>query len=84
MEAGARRMFTVAEAAAVLGIGRSTAYELVVTGELDAVRVGRRWLVRPSTLEAILGEPPPSPDEVARTVIAPRLREAVNRPNDGS
>ena len=64
MRTGARRMYTVAEAAAVLGIGRSTAYELVLTGELDAVRVGRHWLVRPSTLEAILGERPPMPDDL--------------------
>ena len=57
-------MYTVAEAAEVLGIGRSTAYDLVLLGELDAVRVGRRWLVRPSTLEKILGERSPSPEEI--------------------
>ena len=57
-------MYTVAEAAAVLGIGRLTSYDLVLLGGLDAVRVGRRWLVRPSTLEKVLGERAPSPEEI--------------------
>ena len=34
--------FTVSEAARVLGISRTTAYECVRTGELRAVRLGRR------------------------------------------
>lgn len=40
-----RRTYTVTEAAHVLGISRSTAYELVASGELPAVRLGRRWVV---------------------------------------
>lgn len=60
-----RRMYTVTEAARLLGIGRSTAYELVVRGELAATRIGRRWLISPTVLEAILGERPPLPHELA-------------------
>ncbi|MBT8493359.1 MAG: helix-turn-helix domain-containing protein, partial [Deltaproteobacteria bacterium] len=35
-------MYTVGEAAELLGIGRSTAYELAQRGELDVVRIGGR------------------------------------------
>lgn len=37
--------FTVSEAARVLGISRTTAYECVRTGELRAVRLGRRLVI---------------------------------------
>ena len=60
----ARRMYSVQEAAMLLGIGRSTAYELIVRGELDATRIGRRWMVSPAVLELLLGERPPMPHEV--------------------
>jgi len=33
------------EAAAMLGISRSFVYVLIRSGELPAVRLGRRWLV---------------------------------------
>ena len=36
-----RTMLTVEEAAAELGIGRTTAYALVKSGELPSVKVGR-------------------------------------------
>jgi excisionase family DNA binding protein len=38
------------EAAEALGIGRSTAFELVASGQLASVRVGRRRLVPASAL----------------------------------
>ena len=38
-------VFSVAEAAELLGVSRSCAYGLVSCGELAAVRVGRRLLV---------------------------------------
>ena len=57
-----RLMYTVAEAAQILGIGRSTAYELILRGELEAVHIGRRRLISPATLEEILGERPPPPE----------------------
>ncbi len=54
-------MYTVSEAAELLGIGRSTAYELVARRELATVRIGgRRFVTRP-TLEALIGFEPPSP-----------------------
>ena len=36
---------TVDEAADLLGIGRSLAYEAVRAGQIPAFRVGRRWIV---------------------------------------
>ena len=59
-----RLMYTVAEVARLLGIGRSTAYELVLSGELPAVRIGRRWLVSPAVLRTLLGQEPPPPDQL--------------------
>lgn len=56
-----RRMYTVTEAAQLLGLGRSTAYELVATGGLPAIRMGRRWLISPAVLRDLLGEQPPPP-----------------------
>lgn len=34
-------LVTVAEAGALLGVGRTTAYELVAAGELEVVHIGR-------------------------------------------
>lgn len=56
-----RRMYTVQEAATLLGIGRSTAYELISRKELAATRIGRRWMFSPAQLEELLGERPPPP-----------------------
>lgn len=40
-----RRTCSVEEAAAVLGIGRGTAYQAARSGELPALRFGRSWRV---------------------------------------
>ena len=60
-----RMMYTVDEAAELLGVSRSTAYELIRRGELDAVRLGGRRLIGPPTLERLIGERPPPPDQDA-------------------
>ncbi len=59
-----RLVYTVVEAAELLGIGRSTAYELVARGELATVRLGRRVAVTRPTLAALLGFEPPLPGEL--------------------
>lgn len=46
---------TVEQAAKVLGIGRSTAYELVHTGDIPSLRLGRRLVVPTATLAESLG-----------------------------
>jgi len=47
-------LLPVREAAARLAIGRDTAYELVRSGRLRSVAIGRRRLVPASELEAFV------------------------------
>ncbi len=57
-----RSTMTVEEAATVLGISRSSAYECVRRGELRAVRLGRRLVVPRLVVEQLLtGTDRPSP-----------------------
>jgi excisionase family DNA binding protein len=46
---------TVEETAELLGVGRNTAYEAVRTGDLPAIRVGRRILVPTQPLLTLIG-----------------------------
>ena len=48
------RVFTVAQAAALLGISRGHAYELVARGELKHLRLGRRIVIPRHTIDALL------------------------------
>lgn len=48
---------TVEQAAKLLGIGRSTVYELVHTGDIPSLRLGRRIVVPKARLAEFLGEP---------------------------
>jgi excisionase family DNA binding protein len=80
---------TVEQAAKVLGIGRSTAYELVRTGDLPSLRLGRRIVVPIAPLAARLGVDPgrvsipvgvpadPSATPHASTVTPTRHAEAT-------
>ncbi len=49
-----RATMTVTDAARVLGISRSTAYELVRSGTLPALRLGRRIVVPTHALSDLL------------------------------
>jgi excisionase family DNA binding protein len=49
-----RLVYSVAEAAALLGISRAFAYELVARGELPVISLGRRRLVPKVALLALL------------------------------
>lgn len=49
-----RRTYTVTEAAALLGISRAKAYDCVRSGELPALRFGRRIVVPAAALERLL------------------------------
>ena len=49
-----RLTLSVEEAARVLGIGRGLAYELVRTGQIPVIRLGRRMVVPRAQLEAML------------------------------
>ncbi len=74
-----RLVYTVAEAAELLGIGRSTAYELVHRGELATTRLGSRVIVTRPTLTTLLGVEPPLPAELddARKAIASSSRPST-------
>ena len=55
----ARLVYTVEEAAKLLGISRSFAYEAVNNGQIPSMRIGRRILVPKAALERVLltGDP---------------------------
>lgn len=58
MRSGDRRLvYTVAEAAELLGIGRSTVCEQGSCGELTMTRLGGRLVVTRPTLASLLGLP---------------------------
>ena len=57
-----RQTLTVEEAAALLGIGRNTAYQAIVRGELPVIRIGRRLLISKAALEGLLAAGRFSPD----------------------
>jgi len=54
-----RLTLTVEETAKALGIGRQLAYERVKTGEIPAIKIGRRLLVPRAALEKLLADPKP-------------------------
>jgi excisionase family DNA binding protein len=53
-----RLVFTVEEAAQLLGISRSFAYEAVQLGEIPSMRIGRRILVPKAALQRFLNSVP--------------------------
>lgn len=89
-------LFTVTEAAVVLRIGRTTAYELarrdLATGGgegLDVRRVGGQLRIPRAALERIVGRsvslPPGEADDDAVSTVAPtNVIALVHRPTDSS
>ena len=53
----AKLTYSVSEAALVLGISRSTAYECVHTGQLRSVQLGRRVVIPKSAIAELLAGP---------------------------
>lgn len=49
-----KMLVTMSEAAAMLGIGRSKLYELVNTGAIESVRIGRVMRIPVSSLHAFV------------------------------
>ena len=49
-----RRTFTVEEAAAILGISRTTAYECVRSGELPSLRFRRRVVIPAHVIDGLV------------------------------
>jgi excisionase family DNA binding protein len=50
-----RKLFSIKEVAATMGVGRTTAYRLIQSGQLTSVRVGSRVSVRPEAIDDFLG-----------------------------
>jgi excisionase family DNA binding protein len=53
-ETPAPRLYSVRAAAALLGVGRTTAWKLVSDGTLETVHIGGRRMVRATSLEAVI------------------------------
>ena len=62
---------TVEQAAAILGIGRGTAYEAIRSGKLPSIRLARRLLVPTNALAQLLGS---SVESLAANVEALRAK----------
>ena len=55
--AAERRTYSVEEAAEILGISRSLAYECVKSGEIPAVKFRRRIVIPAACVDALLDAP---------------------------
>ena len=71
---------TVEQAAKLLGIGRSTAYELVHTGDIPSLRLCRRILVPAAQLLSMIN----GSAEASVTPAGAELRPSPHRHNAGS
>lgn len=58
-----RKTYTVTEMAAVLGIGRTAAYEAVRTGQVPALKIGKRVVIPRVALERLLSDPAVNSDD---------------------
>lgn len=47
-------LFSIAEAATALGIGRTSIYNLMKAGELQTVKLGSRTLIKASSLDDLI------------------------------
>ncbi|GEN78973.1 hypothetical protein AFE02nite_07070 [Actinotalea fermentans] len=61
LQADERRVFSVTEAAAVLGIGRSKLYEFIAAGELRTIHIGRLCKVPVDAIDEFLATRPSTP-----------------------
>lgn len=51
-----RKLLTVAEAAAILRLGRTLVYELVLRGDLRSIKIGRARRIPVSAVDAFIRE----------------------------
>jgi len=68
---GERKAYNVDEVGKMLGIGRSSAYTAVRTGQIRSIKVGRRIIIPASALDRLLNCPddnhqPPAPSPGGR------------------
>ena len=48
--------YRINELCAVIGLGRTTIYALIASGQLDVVRVGRCTIVKAESVQALLNK----------------------------
>ena len=77
--ASGRATCSIEEAAACLGIGRSTAYAAARDGSLPSLRLSHRLLVPTAKLRVMLGIPLPE-----ERLVAPARDEAQSPAGEGS
>lgn len=53
-----RELFTITEFCKMAGIGRTLAYDLIKSGDLRAVKVGRKTMIPRAAIESWLGSLP--------------------------
>jgi excisionase family DNA binding protein len=74
-----RLTVTVEEAGALLGVGRSTAYELVRSGEIPSIRLRRRIVVPIARFAAVLGTSPEGLVAMLEPQLAGETRPSKDR-----
>src|SRR4051812_43085162 len=77
VETRERLLLTVVEAAAMLGVGRTKAYELIAGGELQVVHIGRAARV---PLAAVRRYVDGLVSQGPHTIRSARLRENTSQP----
>ena len=55
LSAASARLMNIEEAALRLGVSRAGIYRLAARGEINLIRLGRRVLVDPADLDAMIG-----------------------------
>jgi len=56
MDRNGSRLYSATEAAVRLGVGRTTLYALLASGQLGSVSIGRRRLIPDSELERFIAD----------------------------
>lgn len=46
---------SISETARILGLGRTTIYAMIANGRLEAIKLGRRRLVKAESIQRLLG-----------------------------
>ena len=79
-----KRTCSVEEAAEIVGISRSKAYECVRDGTLPSIRFGRRIVVPVSALLQLIGDDLPDSVEPAFTATLDEMSTGANRHGDNT
>jgi len=79
----ADNLLTVHEVQVVTGLGRTTIYQLIRTGELPVVRIGRSVRVRLETLKRFIADHEDDPSPPLPLQISYRIHRSTKGSGDG-